>query len=251
MADGTGGSVTRTNSEKYELVAANSWGAVGGLTMNATSDIQRENGWLTSRANTFKADLNLSWEDLRVSPSYEVTKGTQWEWGSDEPSQQSKTQDARINFEFVLELHELLDARFSHEYGVKTEESLDEVLNYESTLQFNETTTLSIKMAEIVRDLSLEGSVQRNASDTEDDADPEVVDVSYTLDLGWDHEEFVVASSLRYNDKGAAFDDLSFNAKVGWRYERFGLTGEYQFDKVYAEETQENRRLGLTLHYDF
>jgi hypothetical protein len=247
----TGGSVKQADSEKYELVASHSWSDFWDLTMNATSDIQREDGWLTSRTNTFKADLRLRWEDLLVSPSYEVSRGTQWEWGSDEPSQQTKTQDARINFEYVLELHDLLAAHFSHEYGVKVEETLDEVLNYKSTLQFNESTTLSIAMAEIIRDLNLEGSIQRTASDTEDDADPEIVDVSYTLDLGWASEELVIASSLKYNDKGDAFDDLSLNAKIGWRYERFALTGEYQFDKVYAEETQENRRLNLTLHYDF
>jgi hypothetical protein len=247
----TGGSVDLDNKEKYELVAKNVWSDFWDLTLNATSDVARLDGWVTSRASKLKADLKLKWENLLVSPSYEVGRDSAWDWGFEDPTTQQRTEDARIRFEYRASLSDMIAASFSHEYSVKVAEVLDGVLDYERTLQFNETTGFLVAIDELFRDLDLKGSIDRTASDTEDDTDPEVVDVAYALDVAWRLDELALVSSFKYNDKGAAFDDMSFNVKVGWRYESLELTGEYQFDKIYAERTEENRRLNLKLNYRF
>ena len=135
-----------------------------------------------------------------------------------------------------MQLLDLFKATFSHEYGVKIDDNLDEVLNFERILQFNEDTRLTIVLAEIIRDLRLEGEIDRKGSDTEDDPDPELVEVSYALKLDWKYDELTLLSSIKYNDKGDTFDDVSFNAKAGWRGDRLELTGEYQFDKIIKDD---------------
>ena len=82
----------------------------------------------------------------------------------------------------------------------------------------------------------------------------ELVEVSYSLKLDWKFEELSLLSSIKYNDKGDTFDDVSFNAKASWRGERLELTGEYQFDKIIKDTTEpkdEKRKLNLKLNYKF
>jgi hypothetical protein len=110
---------------------------------------------------------------------------------------------------------------------------------------------LNIVLAELLSDLRLEGEIERKSSDTEDDLDPMLVEVSYSLKLDWKIDALILSSSLKYNDKGDTFNDLSFNTKVGWKYEQLELTGEYQFDKIYAEILDEKRKLNLKLNYKF
>ena len=73
--------------------------------------------------------------------------------------------------------------------------------------------------------MRIEGEIDRKASDTEDDPDPELVEVSYALKLDWKLDDLVLLSSVKYNDKGDTFDDVSFNAKAGWKYEQSGSDG--------------------------
>jgi hypothetical protein len=150
-----------------------------------------------------------------------------------------------------MQLHELISATFSHEYGVKIEDELDEVLNFERTLAFNEDTRIGVVIAELVRELKLSGEINRKASDTEEDTDPELIEVSYELKLDWKVDQITLSSSFKYNDKGDTFDDLSFNAKVGWKGERLDLSGEYQYDKIFADLIEEGRKLNLKLNYKF
>ena len=251
VAPTSGASVDREYTEKYELIAKNVWGSFWDLTLNATSDLERVDDWISRRGEKFKADLRLRWEDLIVSPSYEVNHENNWDWGFDDPREQSRTEDAKIRFEYRADLADQFAAIFSHEYSVKAEETLDDVLDYERTLQFNESTSLNVAVDDLIRDLDLKGSWVRTASDTEDDPDPEIVDVSYALDLAWTLDDWLVVSSFKYNDKGDTYNDLSLNVRVGWKYESLELTGEYQFDKIYQETTEERRRLNLKLNYRF
>ncbi len=60
------------------------------------------------------------------------------------------------------------------------------------------------------------------ASDTQDDPDPELVELSYSLKLDWKLEDLILLSSIKYNDKGDTFDDVShqrqgqLEARAAW-----------------------------------
>jgi hypothetical protein len=256
LSEITGGAVDRSEERKFELVAKNRIGEWWDLTMNFSGNESRTDGWLTDRNNDFKADLALRllddlYQKLAIMPSYQVGRTTSWEFGSDGPVSETRTTDAKIRIDYQLRVLNLLTAKFAHEYGVTMDESLDPVLDFEDTLSINETTSLNIALEEIVRDLRIDGDIQRTASDTEDDTEPMLVDVAYRLNLAWKYESVALAASLQYNDKGDADDDVSLNAKIGYAGDRLLLSGEYQFTKVYAEEIDEERKLNLKLGYKF
>ncbi len=247
----SGGSVDPEDETKFELVAKHRLGQFWDLTVNANSSTKHVDNWISNRDSKVKAELKLKVQDLAVTPTYEASRSNEWEWGIDDPTGQKQSRDGKIKLEYKLQLIDLLAATFSHEYGVKIEDTLDDVLNFESTLQYSEDTRISLVITEIIRSLRLEGELERKASDTEDDADPELVELAYVLKLDWKLDELSLAASLKYNDKGDTYDDVSFNTKVGWKGERLEVTGEYQFDKIYAEETDEKRKLNLKLNYKF
>ena len=168
-----------------------------------------------------------------MTPSYEVSRRNEWEREFDFPTSQQQIREAKIKFEYRMQLLDLFKATFTHEYSIKVDDTLDEVLNFERHVQFNEDTRLNIVLAEIIRDLRIEGEIDRKGSDTEDDPDPELVEVAYSLKLDWKLDELTVLSSIKYNDKGDTFDDVSFNAKASWKGDQLEVTGEYQFDKIY------------------
>jgi hypothetical protein len=254
IAADTGGSVDATSEEKYELIAKNKIGDFWDFTWDATSSVKHTDDWLTSRETKIKGDLKLKILDLVVSPGYEVSRVNTWERPFDYATAQEQIRSATIKFEYQMQLLDLFKATFSHQYGVKVDDALDAVLNFERTLQFDEDTRLNVVLAEIVRDLRLEGEVDRTASDTEGDADPELVELAYTLKLDWKYENLSILSSFKYNDKGNTFDDVSFNAKATWKGERLEISGEYQFDKIIKDVTEpkdEKRKLNLKLNYRF
>ncbi|MHB8835927.1 MAG: hypothetical protein ACYC9Y_09485 [Candidatus Methylomirabilia bacterium] len=250
----TGGSVDKIDEEKYELIVKNRFGDFWDLTVDATTTNKHTDNLLTNRETKVKTDLKLKLFDLAVTPSYEVSRTNEWEQGFDFPISQQQVRDAKIKFDYQMQLLEMFKATFSHEYDFKVDDTLDEVLNFERILQFSEDTRLTVVLAEIVRDLRLEGEIDRRASDTMDDPDPELVELAYTLKLDWKYEDLTLLSSIKYNDKGDTFDDLSFNAKATWKRERLELTGEYQFDKIIKDSTEpkdEKRKLNLKLNYRF
>lgn len=251
IMDLTGGSVGQVDEEKYELAAKNKFGEFWDLGLNATTSTKHTDGWITNRETKLKGELKLRLANLTVTPSYETSRKNEWEWGFDDPTGQQQRREGKFKIEYKAQLLDLFAATFSHEYGIKVEDELDEVLNFERTLQLSESTRLSLVLAEIVRDLRLESEIERKGADTEQDSDPELVEVSYALKLDWKLDELSLSSSLKYNDKGDTYDDVSFNTKVVWKGERLEVTGEYQFDKIYAELTDEKRKLNLKLNYKF
>ena len=255
IAAGTGGSVDNLDEEKYELIARNHFVDFWDFTWDATSSTKRTDGWLTSRETRVKGDLKLLLLGLAVTPGYEVSRLNEWEKGSDLPINQQQVRDARIKFDYQMQLTDMFKASFSHEYGIKVDDKLDEVLNFERVLQFNEDTRLNILVADIIRDLRLEGEIDRKASDTEDDPDPELIELSYSLKLDWKIQNLSISSAFKYNDKGNTFDDLSFNTKAGWSTDRLEVSGEYQFDKIIkrdpTEPKDEKRKINLKLNYKF
>jgi hypothetical protein len=251
---GSGGSVNRTDEEKYELIAKNVIGDFWDLTLDGTSTIKKTDGWVTNRETRIKSDLRLKLLGWVVTPGYEVSRTNDWDVNIEDPASQEQIRDAKIKFEYQMQILDLFKATFSHEYGVKVDDKLDQVLNFERILQFNENTRLTVAIAEIIRDLKLEGEIDRRASDTEGDPDPELVEVSYALKLDWRIADFSLLSSIKYNDKGDTFDDLSFNTKASWKTDQLELTAEYQFDKIIKDVTEprdEKRKLNLKLNYRF
>ena len=99
--------------------------------------------------------------------------------------------------------------------------------------------------------MDLEGEVERKADDTEGDAEPQVVEVSYALKLDWEYEDLSLSSAFKYSDKGEDDDSADFTAKVGWNRDNFDISGDYQFTKNYSDLTDESRRLNLKLSYNF
>jgi len=254
IAADTGGSVDKIEEEKYELIAKNRIGDFWDLTLDAMTSNKHTDDLLTNRETKVKAELRLKLYDLIVTPSYEISRTNEWERGFDFRTSQQQVRDAKIKFDYQFQLLDLFKATFFHEYSFKVDDTLDEVLNFERLLQFSEDTRLTILLAEIVRNVRVEGEIDRQASDTEDDPDPELVELSYSLKLDWKLEDLVVLSTLKYNDKGDTFDDVSFNAKVGWKRDNLELTGEYQFDKIIKDNTEpkdEKRKINLKFNYQF
>jgi len=250
----SGGSVDKIEKEKYELVAKNRIGKFWDLTVNATTANKHEDNVLTDRETKVKAELKLKLFNLAVTPSYEVSRTNTWEREFNFPFSQQQVRDAKIKFEYQMQLYDMFKATFSHEYGLKIDDQLDEVLNFERLTQFSEDTRLTIVLAEFFQEMKVEGEIDRKASDTVGDPDPELVELSYSLKLDWKIENLTLLSTIKYNDKGDTFDDVSFNAKVSWKGERLELTGEYQFDKIIKDITEpreEKRKLNLKLNYRF
>ena len=251
LAAGSGHSIDVTTEEKYEGVLKNKFGDFWDLTLNGSGRMERTDGWLTSREGKFKSDLRLKLYDLSVQPSYEATRETTWDPRVEDPADRKQMREMKIRFEYRRQFVDLLQATFSHEYGVKTEDVLDSVLDFERTVTLNEGTRLTILLAEIVRDLRIEGELDRKGSDTRDDTDPMLVDVAYSLKLDYKLADLSLSASFKYNDKGDTFDDLSFNTKLGWKGERLDVSGEYQYDKIFADAIEEKRKLNLKLNYKF
>ncbi len=250
----TGGSVDKVDTEKYELVAKNRIGQFWDFTVAASAASEHKNDRLTSRETKVRADLKLKLFGWSITPTYDVSRKNEWKYPFDYPTSQRQMRDAKIKFEYQMQLADMIRATFTHDYGVKVDDSLDEVLNFARILPFSESTRLSILLAEFFRDMRLEAEIERRGADTEADAEPEVVDLSYALKFDWKFEHLSLLSSIRYNDKGDAFDDVSFNAKATWQGERLEVAGEYQFDKIIKDDTDpkdETRKLNLRLSYRF
>ena len=250
----SGGSVDKITEERFEFVAKNRLGEFWDLTLNATTANRHTDDVLTNRETRAKADLRLKLFGLAVTPGYEVSRTNDWDRTVDFPTNQRQTRDATIKFEYQAQLLDMFKATFSHDYSFKVEDTLDEVLNFERLLQFSEDTRLTVVLAEIFGSVHIEGEIDRKATDIADDPDPELVELSYALKMDWKIEHLSVLSSIKYNDKGDAFDDLSFNAKANWKGERIEVTGEYQFDKIIKDRMEpkdEKRKLNLKFSYRF
>jgi hypothetical protein len=145
----------------------------------------------------------------------------------------------------------MLRLTFTHEYSQKITHDTDEVANYDRELAFTENTRLNASVSDLLEGLDLEGEIERKADDTEGDAEPQLVEITYSLKLTWDYDELSLSSTFKYNDKGEDPDDLEFTAMLGWNGDRFDVSGDYQFTKTYSDLTDEGRKLNLKLSYKF
>lgn len=250
IAEDTGGSVDRTDEENYELAMKNNFGDFWELTVNGSYMRSYADGYIDNEESKLKAALKLVFEDLTIGPEYEGTRENEWD-GPGRPDQQRSVGDFKITFDYKYQLLELLTLTFYHEYATKLTRELDAALVMEEERQLNETTRLNLTLVDWIDGLRIEGEVERKGSDTEDDPDPQLVEVTYALKFDWQIRDLTLGANFKYNDKGDAFDDMNLTTKITWKSVNFGVSGEYQLGKVYADETDEGRKLNLKLYYKF
>jgi hypothetical protein len=251
----TGGSVDHADEEKYELTAKNKFGTAWDLVASSSWTRSYLDGVLQDREAKFKADLRLAlldldWADINLLPSYESTRLESWDELGD-PTGETSTSDAKFKLEARATLREMLRLTFTHEYSQKITHETDEVANYDRELAFTENTRLNASVSDLLEGLDLEGENERKADDTAGDAEPQLVEITYSLKLTWDYDELSLSSTFKYNDKGEDPDDLEFTAMLGWNGDRFDVSGDYQFTKTYSDLTDEGRKLNLKLSYKF
>lgn len=248
----SGASVKQVQSEKYETAIKNKFGDFWDLTVNSSNAFEYNEGWTTKKEGRFKADLRLQLlTNLGIQSSGEVSRTTNWEVRAVDFNTQSQTAEAKIGFNYRYQLLDLIAVTFSHEYGQKRADSLDEVRNFERTAELNEDTRVSLSISNLVRDLKIEGEWDRKGSDTQDDSEPMLVDVSYALKLDWKIEAVSLSTSIKYNDKGDTYNDLTFNASLNLKLDKVSVSSTYQFDKIYSDETDESRKLNLKMSLKF
>jgi predicted porin len=244
-AKNSGNSPTIREEEKYETIVKNRVGEAWDLTLDYLSRNLHTNGWLTETEGKFKGDLALRMWDWLIQPSYEVDKMTDWKERRPTIDKQRQTTEAKIRFEWRQQFLDMLAATFSHEYGVKTEDNLDQVLTFDRTTTLTEDTRLDLVLVDFIRDVRLEGEIDRKATDTEGDADPMLVDVSYSLKLDYKLDYVALSANFKYNSKGSTFDDMLVNTKIEYKGDRVMGSIEYEFDKVFADIKDETRKLGV------
>lgn len=252
--DGTGGSVDRTEDEQYELTMKHRIGDYWDLTASSSTAETRIDGLMDDRETKLKAGLKLrflklTWVEMLVVPTYETSRKDEWD-GPGDKTLQSYTTDGSFKFELRSLLLDYVKFLLTHEYGQKITEELDETLSFTRKLEFDETTRLNATIDDLWDDFRLEGEIERKATDTEDDPDPQIVEVTYALKLDWRYEALNISSAFKYTDKEED-DEVEFAAKVAWEGEQIDLSGDYQFRKVYTDEIEEDRRLNLKLSYKF
>ena len=99
--------------------------------------------------------------------------------------------------------------------------------------------------------MQLDGEIARKATDTKDDDEPLLVDISYSLSWAWTINDFDLGATFKYDDNGDTFDQSSFNTGVGWSRENIGVQGEYQFDKTYSDEIDVDSKINLSMNVEF
>lgn len=254
IEEGTGGSVDRTEDRQYELTMKHRIGDYWDLTASTSANDSHADGMIDDRESKFKLDLRLrllkfTWAEMLISPTYQTSHREDWD-GPGDRTKESYTTDATFKFLLRSFAFDLVRLTFAHEYGQKVTEELDETLSYTRELEFDETTRLNAAIDSLWDDFRIEGEIERRAADTEDDPEPQIVEVTYALKLDWEYEEFSLSSAFKYLDKSVD-DEYEFAAKLEWEGERLDISGDYQYKRIENEVLDEDRKLNLKLSYKF
>jgi hypothetical protein len=247
-----GASVDSDDDASYELSMRHSWGSFWDLTVTGSSEYEYTDGWLTKEEGDLKTDLALTFFDnFIIDSSYEIERSTEYEERSPLALNQGRREEFRIKFEFNKDFTDMIQTAFAHEFGMTWEEEVDEVMNFDEVTELSEDTRIKVALVDFIRDMTLEGEITRKATDTKDDEEPVLVDITYALKLDWVIGDVDLGASFKYDDNGDTFDESSFNTKVAWTRETFDVSGEYQFDKTYSDEIDEQRKLNLNMNVLF
>jgi hypothetical protein len=247
-----GASVDSDDDAAYELSMRHSWGSFWDLTVTGSSEYEYTDGWLTKEEGDLKTDLALTFfDDFIIDSTYEIERSTEYEERSPLALNQGRREEFRIKFEFRKDFTDMIQTAFAHEFGMTWEEEVDEVMNFDEVTELSEDTRIKVALVDFIRDMTLEGEITRKATDTKDDEEPVLVDITYALKLDWVIGDVDLGASFKYDDNGDTFDESSFNTKVAWTRETFDVSGEYQFDKTYSDEIDEQRKLNLNMNVLF
>jgi hypothetical protein len=252
ISTSTGGSVDDKSDAVYELSAKQKWGKWWELKVTGSSEYQYADDWLVKREATLEADLSLDlYEGISVDAGYEIERVEEYEEREPLVLSESKREEFTIGFQVIKGFGELIMISFTHDISLRWEEEVDEVLNFSELAELAEDTQIKLTLQDFIRDMTLEGEITRKATDTEDDEEPVLIDLTYGLKLDWAINDLDLGASFEYDDNGDTFDESSFNTKVAWERDNINVSGEYQFDKVYKDEVDEERQLNLNLHIGF
>jgi hypothetical protein len=228
------------------------WGDFWELTVASSSEYEYTDGWLTKEEGDLKTKLALTFfEDFRIDSTYEVERATEYEERSPLALTQAKREEFTILFEFAKDFSDMIQTAIAHEFGMTWEEEVDEVLNFDEVTELSEDTKIKVALVDFIRDMALEGEITRKATDTKDDEEPVLVDISYALRLKWVIDDVDLEASFEYDDNGDTFDASSFNTRVAWTRENFDVSGEYQYDQTYSDEIDEQQKLNLNMNVLF
>lgn len=252
VGEGTGGTLDKSNKAAYELGFRHRWGDWWRLTTTTSTEYEYENGWLAGKKSQLKATVDmLFFDSIGVKPEYQIDRTTDYEFNEPLALEQGRQEEFHLLVDYEKDFGELISFGFSNDFGIKRSETVDEVLSTEELVELNEDTKIRLTLAEFIRDMTLDGEITRKATDTQDDEEPMLVDITYTLKWAWVISDFDLEATYEYDDNGDTFDESSFNTKVGWGRDNVNLTGEYQFDKTHSDEIDEGRRVNLSMNMQF
>jgi len=254
----TGASVEKEDTEKYELAVQHRWGNWWELSAAGSNEFGYTNDWLTVEEAKIKAGLRLTilnhdqTGSLYVVPAYEITRTIDYEFNEPLALKQTQVEEFHLRFEYTKSIGSLIFFGVANDFGVRQEETVDEVMNVEEITEITEDTKIKLEIVDFIRDMQIEGEVTRKATDTKDDEEPMLVDITYALKWEWVVNDIDLAASYKYDDNGDTFDESTFNTKVAWRRENVDISGEYQFDKTYSYDIiDEERKVNLKMNIVF
>jgi hypothetical protein len=252
IPSGSGGSVDTDETGRYELSARHSWGDWWDLVVTGGNEFRYANDWLTDKEARLKAGLELTFfDDLSIGSTYEITRTVAYGFNEPLALQQTRDEDFGIGFDYSRDFGSFIQFGISNDFGLQRGREVDEVLNFEETVELTEDTRINLALVDFVRDMLLEGEVTRKATDTRDDEEPMLVDITYALKWAWVVRDIDLSATYQYDDNGDSFDGSSFNTKVAWSRENVDISGEYQLDRTYSDEIDEQRRLNLSMNVVF
>jgi hypothetical protein len=249
---GSGGTVNTDETGRYELSVRHNWGDWWDLVVTGGNEYTYENDWLTSKEASLKADLALTfYRDFIIGSTYEITRMV--DYGFNEPLELSQTRDEdfQLSFGYTRDFGSFIQFGFANDFGIQRGKEIDEVLNFVETVEISEDTQIRLALVDFIRDMLLEGEITRKATDTKDDEEPMLVDITYALKWDWIVQDINLSATYEYDDNGDTFDSSSFNTKVAWSRDNVDISGEYQFDKTYSDEIDEQRKLNLSMSVVF
>jgi predicted porin len=248
IESGTGATLNQEEEAAYELSARHRWGSWWILTASSSSEYEYIDNWLTKEESQFVVDVAIAaFDGFLLEGRYDIQRLTTWEERSPLELSQSKREEAGIRFDFERDFSDMIMFSFAHEFAINWETEIDEVMSEDELVELTEDTQIRLVLADFIRDFILEGDITRKATDTKDDGEPMLVDISYVLRLEWLVDDVNVTASYQYDDNGDTFDASSLNSEIKWSRDTFEVSGEYQFDKIYSDEIEEQRRLNLNM----
>ena len=247
----TGATVEKNDNALYELSMRHNWGKWWELTVTGSSEYEYANDWFVGRQDKVKASLLLVFFDIDIEPTYEVQRSVGYEAFEPLALEQKKKEEFSLRLDYAYDFSRFIQTAFTQGFSLTREDTVDEVLNFEEVVQLSEETKIKIALVDIIRDLTLAGEVTRKATDTEHDDEPMLVNIAYALALDWIVSDIALGMTFKYDDNGDSFDKASINTKVAWQYDNMDVSGEYQLNRTYAYEIDEQREFNLKMNVLF